>query len=298
VAGFYFRGKIMTPKITALFIGLAAGFSVAILVIMFYRPAEQPVAAPVPAVQPAAVQAPASQTPATPRISVQEAFQRLQEAAAAGNIPAMLNLAEFYGRGWGVKQNYTERFNWYQKAAEAGDPRGIYQAALCRELGLGTPVDPEAARAGFEKAAEAGLAQAHLKLAEGLLATDPVKAAGLLEEALAGGLPLAANMLGRLYLQGAGELTADAGKARQALQKGAELVDPEALKNLAVMFRQGWGGPADPAEALKRYLAAREAGWQGLDTALTELEGELGPQAAREAAARAQAWLMEYRKAQ
>ena len=49
----------------------------------------------------------------------------------------------------------------------------------------------------------------------------------------------------------------------------------------------------DPAEALKWYLAAREAGWQGLDTALTELEGELGPQAAREAAA--QAWLAEHR---
>jgi TPR repeat protein len=39
-------------------------------------------------------------------------------------------------------------------------------------------------------------------------------------------------------------------KARQAFQRGADLGDPEALKNLAVMYKEGWGGPADPDQAL------------------------------------------------
>jgi TPR repeat protein len=236
---------------------------------------------------------------APPTITLQEALERLQEAAQAGQTSAMLELAEFYGRGLGVKQNLTERFRWFQKAAAAGDPRGMFLAALCQETGMGTAADQKQARAGFKKAAEAGLPEAHLKVAEDLLAgseADQARAATHLEQALAGGLPVAANILGRIYLEGAGNLPADPEKARQALLRGAELLDPEALKNLAVMFRQGWGGPADPALALKWYLAAREAGWRddGLDETLVKLEGELEPQAVREAKAGARAWLAEH----
>jgi TPR repeat protein len=86
---------------------------------------------------------------------------------------------------------------------------------------------------------------------------------------------------------------ADQHKAKRALQRGAALADPEALKNLAVMFRQGLGGSADQGAALKWYLAARAVGWPGLDAAVAELEGELSPRAARKAEDEARAWLAE-----
>jgi TPR repeat protein len=128
---------------------------------------------------------------------------------------------------------------------------------------------------------------------------DQVQAATHLEKALAGGLPVAANILGRLYLEGAGNLTTDSGKARRALLRGAELLDPEAMKNLGVMYRQGMDGPTGPAQALKWYLAARETGWQdeNLETTLDKLEGELEPQAVSEAKAGAKTWLEEHRTA-
>lgn len=233
-------------------------------------------------------------------ISAQEAFERILAAAEAGSTSAMINVAEFYGNGWAVRQDFTQRFQWLEKAAKAGDSRGAYLTGQALELGLGVTVDQAAAMRAFEQAAGLGLPAAHFRLAQGLLAgpeADPLRAVVHLEEALASGLPQAANMLGILYLQGAGNLEADAGKARLALQKGADLADPEALKNLAVMYKEGWGGPADPAQALKWYLAAREAGWRGEDIegTLAELEGQAGAQAAKEAEAEARAWLADRR---
>ena len=299
------RPIIVKARTAAFFAAAVAVLYILVLGLWLFRPAKTSAPqAPRPPAEVNTIAAPFTEAPqadsAPQTITVAEALERLQEAARVGQTSAMLDLAEFYGRGLGVRQNFTERFHWLQKAAEAGDPRGIYLAAVCQETGLGTTADPEKARAGFLKAAEIGLAEAHLKLAEGFMAgpeADQVRAANHLEEALAGGLPLAANILGRLYLEGAGNLAADAGKARRALQRGAELLDPEAMKNLAVMFRQGWGGPADPAEALKWYLAAREAGWQddGMDEALAKLEGELEPRAVSEAKAGARAWLEEHR---
>jgi len=294
-------------------LAVAVGFSfLAFYHFLFhYQPADETASVP-PAPAPAPPPVPALALPAGPAfldsnnqnpLSPGEALERLLGAAEAGSTAAMLNVAEFYGNGWGARQNFTERFQWLQKAAEAGDPLGIFRAGLALELGLGIPADQAAAARAFEQAADLGLPEAHFKLAQGLLVgpeAAPARAAAHLEQALAGGLPPAANLLGLLYLQGLGDLTADAGKARQALQRGAELADPEALKNLAVMFKEGWGGPADPAQALKWYLAAREAGWSegDLKETLAELESRVGAQAARDAEAEARAWLAERRPGQ
>jgi hypothetical protein len=303
------RAVTVKARTIIIFAVMVAGLYALVLPLWFSRPA----GAPSPqAARPSAglnsISAPLTDSPqsdtsqaeAHKTMSIAEALERLQEAAQAGETSAMLDLAEFYGRGLGVKQNLTERFRWPQKAAEAGDPRGVFLAALCQETGMGTTADPAKALSGFQKAAELGLPEAHLKLAEGLLTgpgADPVKAASHLEVALAGGLSMAANSLARLYLEGAGNLAADPAKARQFLLRGAELLNPEALKNLAVMFRFGMGGPADQTQALKWYLAAREVGWreEGMDEALAELENELEPKALSEAQAGAKAWLEEHR---
>ncbi|MCL2000619.1 MAG: hypothetical protein FWG74_04220, partial [Planctomycetes bacterium] len=91
----------------------------------------------------------ADQNPLSPR----EAFERLLASAEAGSAPAMLNLAEFYGNGWGVRQNLTERYQWLEKAAEAGDPQGAFRAGLALEMGLGVAADQAAAARAFERAA-------------------------------------------------------------------------------------------------------------------------------------------------
>ena len=260
-------------------------------------PPAQSSPATAPEGEPLATEAPSFTDFEQNTISAEEVFGRLLAAAEAGSTEAILHVAEFYGQGWGVRQNFSERFHWLQKAAEAGDPQGLFLAALALEQGLGVAADQAAAQAALVKAADAGLAAAHFQLGQDLLAgpkADPALAALHLEEALAGGLSVAANLLGQLYLEGAGNLAPDAVKARQAVQRGADMADPEALKNLGVMFKEGWGGPADPLQALKWYLAAREAGWEGdFWEILAELEALVGAKAARQAEAEARAWVAE-----
>jgi TPR repeat protein len=64
------------------------------------------------------------------------------------------------------------------------------------------------------------------------------------------------------------------------------------------MYRQGWGGPAEPAQALKWFLIARDLGYQGgenMETALADLESKLDTKAISQAKAEAQAWVEEHR---
>jgi TPR repeat protein len=60
----------------------------------------------------------------------------------------------------------------------------------------------------------------------------------------------------------------------------------------------GLGGPADPAQALKWLLAARELGYQddeNLETAQADLESKLDSKAISQVQAEAKAWLEEHR---
>ena len=58
-------------------------------------------------------------------------------SAPKGNAIAMFNLALMYQYGKGTEENPEEAFNWYSKAAMAGDADGSYMTGWCIENSYG-----------------------------------------------------------------------------------------------------------------------------------------------------------------
>lgn len=78
------------------------------------------------------------------------------KAANEGDVDAQIRLAQVYEYGIGVKQNYTQALQWYQKAAKQNESYAQF------ELGMQYYLDGNAKRAvnWFEKAANQGYAHA------------------------------------------------------------------------------------------------------------------------------------------
>lgn len=118
---------------------------------------------------------------------IPEAMAAWRKAAEKGSTSAMVELGVLYGTGSGVARDEAQARKLFERAAEAGNPRGVtnltalggggvtssdpararqllakaaetnaeaqYQLGLMMEDGTGGPADDAAARALFEKAA-------------------------------------------------------------------------------------------------------------------------------------------------
>ncbi|WP_417514730.1 tetratricopeptide repeat protein [Marinobacter sp.] len=69
------------------------------------------------------------------------AFERYTALAEDGNRQGMLNVANMYLEGKGVKQSDTNAFKLYLKLAESGDRMGMEQTATAYRLGRGVQKD-------------------------------------------------------------------------------------------------------------------------------------------------------------
>ena len=259
-------------------------------------PASQPVQ---PAVQPAPVvqAAPVQQQ----RIQPEAAFALMAAEAEKGNANAMLTLGRFYEQGVGVARNYTKAMEWYEKAAKAGQAEGYYNLGVCYEIGMGVTADAGKAIQNYQKAADMGLALAMYKLSSIYISgtgapRDAAKGISYLEKAANAGMAVAANDLGGIYLSGLLGQKKDEKKALAMFTKAADLGNLEAVKNIAVMHKDGVGTKADPAAAYTWYLIARRGGYAGEDIArmLGLLEGSLTPAQAQQAQKDADAWIESY----
>ena len=56
-------------------------------------------------------------------------FNWYNKAAEHGNPTAQYNLARSYETGCGVKQDEQKALYWYRQAAERSDPRALHKAA-------------------------------------------------------------------------------------------------------------------------------------------------------------------------
>ena len=101
-----------------------------------------------------------------------KAFKYMKQAAEAGNMKAMLRLADFLETGIGTRKKRNEAFQWRKKAANLSDPDGMYETAISYGTRKGTEEDASefhrwarnAVRAGHNKAFIAlGLAELHTK---------------------------------------------------------------------------------------------------------------------------------------
>jgi len=234
-------------------------------------------------------------TPAKP--DEKKALEYLKAGGITG-AQAMETIGTFYENGVGVAPNYSTAFNWYKKAAEAGRAEALFRLGICYETGFGAAVDPQAALAAFQKASDLKMGAASYKLAAiylggVLIPPDSKKAVAYLQTALANGHAVAANELGVIYLQGRLDQPLDTDKALEMFLKSAELGNAEAMKNIAVMYKNGLGRKQDPAQALRWYLIAAKAGYkaEGLEGLIGEMKTALTPEQVKAQEEAADKWL-------
>jgi TPR repeat protein len=146
---------------------------------------------------------------------VPEAIGAWRKAADKGSTSAMVELGVMYGTGAGVARDEAQARKLFERAAQAGNPRGISNLAA---LGGGAPADPAQARSLLAKAGETNAEaqyQLGLMIADGVGGPqDDVMARALFEKAAAQGHPGALERMGAFAQQGrGGEKNATAAKA-------------------------------------------------------------------------------------
>lgn len=236
-------------------------------------------------------------------VSPQEAFTLMTNEANGGNKNAMLTLGTMYERGIGTPRNFDNALDWYQKAAQAGLAEGYYNSGVCYEIGMGTRGDVKRAFENFEKSAELGLSQGLYKLASLYFTgtgTEKNEQWGveLLTRAAAANHSGAANDLGVISFEGTYGQPKDLNKAFENFTKAAGMGNAEAMKNLAVFYRDGLGRPADPAQELKWYALARLAGYPAppLNAAIEKVKGLMTPEQVNQVEQEAQTWVRDFQQ--
>ncbi len=167
-----------------------------------------------------------------------EAIAAWRKAADKGSTSAMVELGVLYGTGAGVAKDDAQARKLFERAAEAGNPRGVSNlAALGGSSGASS--DPARARELLAKAAETN-AEAQYQL--GLMMAD-----------------------------GTGGAQDDIG-ARALFEKAAAQNHPGALERMGAFTQEGRGGPKDATAAKAYYERAAALGDEDAKKALKRME--------------------------
>ena len=163
---------------------------------------------------------------------IPEAMAAWRKAADKGSTSAMVELGVLYGTGTGVAKDDAQARKLFERAANAGNPRGISNLAA---LGGGAAADPARARELLAKAAETNAEaqyQLGLMLAEGSGGEkDDVAARAMFEKAAAQNHPGALERMGAFAQEGRGGAK-DAAAAKAYYHRAADLGDEDAKKAL------------------------------------------------------------------
>jgi uncharacterized protein len=165
-----------------------------------------------------------------------EAIAAWRKAADRGSSSAMVELGVLYGTGAGVARDEAQARKLFERAAQAGNPRGVTNLAALG--GGGVSSDPGRARELLAKAAETN-AEAQYQL--GLMLAD-----------------------------GTGGAKDDAG-ARSLFEKAAAQNHPGALERMGAFTQEGRGGPKDSSAAKAYYERAAALGDEDAKKALERL---------------------------
>lgn len=179
------------------------------------------------------------------------------------------------GRAYAANQQLPDAVATYRKAAEKGSTSAMVELGVMLATGSGVPKDEAQARKLFERAAQAGNPRGIANLAmlsdRGGLASDPVKNRALLSKAAETNSAEAQYQLGLMMAEGVGGPKDDAG-ARALFEKAAEQNHPGALERMGAFAEGGRGGPQDAAAAKAYYRRAIAAGNEDAKAELKRLE--------------------------
>jgi TPR repeat protein len=166
-----------------------------------------------------------------------EAVAAWRKAADKGSTSAMVELGVLYGTGAGVARDEAQARKLFERAAQAGNPRGVTNLAA---------------------------------LGGGAASSDPARARELLAKSAATSAE-AQYQLGLMMADGTGGAQDDAA-ARSLFEKAAAQNHPGALERMGAFAQQGRGGPKDSAAAKAYYERAAALGDEDAKAALKRLE--------------------------
>lgn len=157
-----------------------------------------------------------------------DALVYYRKAAAQGHVKAQSALGDCYRYGYGTEVDKKEAAHWYEQAANQGDAKARCQLGKMLLEGNGVKKDVARAAVLIEQAAGQGLPEAMGDLAD-LYADgngkvkDESKAIALYQQAAGLGDVRSMFMVGSSYYIGKYGLPVDKAKAREWLQKSADL---------------------------------------------------------------------------
>ena len=172
------------------------------------------------------------------------------------------------GRAYAANHQLSEAMSAWRKAAEKGSTSAMVELGVMLSTGSGGGKDPAEARKLFERAAEAGNPRGVTNLAAlgGGGSSDPVKARALLSKAAE-----AEYQLGLMTAEGVGGPQDDAA-ARALFEKAAAQDHPGALERMGAFSLSGRGGPKDTSAAKAYYEKAAALGNEDAKAALKRAE--------------------------
>ena len=169
--------------------------------------------------------------------------------AKEGDAAAQTLAAVIYSRGLGVPRDEEEAAKWYGKAAAQGDPHAEFQYALMLIDGTVVPKNLDRAYKLMKDAADHGNHLAEFNLAQMMLdrnAGGVEEAVVYYERAAEAGVADAQYAMAEVYANGAAGKPKDDEKARMWLERAARKNYDTAQLELGTWLVQGRGGEADP----------------------------------------------------
>jgi len=195
-------------------------------------------------------------------LSRREEITQLRQAALDGAPQAQYDLACAYSDGNGVPKNQRTAFRWFDKAAQAGDAEAMTAVGYCLLNGEGVELDEAAAVVWFQKAKEAGSADADRYLTGCRLYGQGVP------QDLEGGLVEAKELFeitqdpeyAYLLACAYSDLVLDEEQASQWHTQAANLGHDESMVWMGYFYRYGIGVQRDLKLAFEWYKRAADAG--------------------------------------
>ena len=179
------------------------------------------------------------------------------------------------GRAYAANQQLPEAIGAYRKAADKGSTSAMVELGVLLATGSGVAKDEAQARKLFERAAEAGNPRGATNLAAlsggGGAPSDPVQAQSLLARAAETNSAEAQYQLGLMTADGIGGPKDDVA-ARALFEKAAAQGHAGALERMGAFAQSGRGGPQDTSAAKAYYEKAAALGNEDAKAALKRAE--------------------------
>jgi TPR repeat protein len=189
------------------------------------------------------------------------------KVASASSRRALYQL----GRAYAANQQLADAISTYRKAADKGSTAAMVELGVLFATGSGVPKDDIQARKLFERAAEAGNPRGAMNLAalsnSGGAPSDPIKARALLVKAAETNSAEAQYQLGLMTADGTGGPKDDV-TARALFEKAAAQNHPGALERMGAFAQSGRGGVKDSDAAKAYYEKASALGNEDAKAAL------------------------------